>query len=146
MTYEAIINGARGLVYFGGNLPTTLNERDAKLGWNWTFWQRVLRPVLEEISPDSPLAAALVAPQSKLKIQSSTKDVELCVREVGNEVLVLACKREGDTVQVRFSGLPPELSDGEVLYESPRHVKCANGEITDWFAPFDVHVYRFRRG
>ncbi|MBI2298023.1 MAG: hypothetical protein HYU66_03570 [Armatimonadetes bacterium] len=28
MTYQAIINGARGLVYFGGNLPATLNERD----------------------------------------------------------------------------------------------------------------------
>jgi hypothetical protein len=42
MTYEAIINGARGVVYFGGNLPMTLNERDKPLGWNWTFWQRVL--------------------------------------------------------------------------------------------------------
>src|SRR3990172_819599 len=38
MAYEAIINGARGLNFFGGNLPVSLNPEDAKLGWNWTFW------------------------------------------------------------------------------------------------------------
>ena len=43
MTYEAIINGARGLVYFGGGLPTTLSEDDREYRWNWTYWDRVLR-------------------------------------------------------------------------------------------------------
>ena len=28
MAYQAIVNGARGLVYFGGGLPQTFNERD----------------------------------------------------------------------------------------------------------------------
>ena len=37
MTYEAIINGARGINYFGGGLPGGLNEEDRKLGWNWHF-------------------------------------------------------------------------------------------------------------
>ena len=55
MIYQAIINGARGLNFFGGNLPTSLNAGDAKLGWNWTFWRRVLRPLLDEIGPKSPL-------------------------------------------------------------------------------------------
>src|SRR5207302_1775143 len=53
MTYEAIINGARGVNYFGGGIESTLNERDKPLGYNWTFWQRVLRPVLEEINDKS---------------------------------------------------------------------------------------------
>ena len=59
MTYQAIINGARGLIYYGGNLPSTLSERDRPLGWNWTFWNRVLRPVVEEVGDKSPLAPAL---------------------------------------------------------------------------------------
>ena len=58
MTYEAIINSARGLVYFGGGLPTTLSEDDREYGWNWTYWDRVLHPVIEEIGDRSPLAAA----------------------------------------------------------------------------------------
>src|SRR5439155_20950549 len=55
MTYEAIINGARGLLYFGGDNQGALSAADQKLGWNWTFWKTVLRPVIEEIGSKSPL-------------------------------------------------------------------------------------------
>ena len=147
MTYQALINGARGLVYFGGNVKAGLNPEDARLGWNWTFWRRVLRPVLEEIGPASPLAPALVAPDSRLPVRvQGADDVEFCVREVGDDLYLLACKREGRTVQVKFTGLPPGAAVGEVLYESPRRVRAQGGAFSDWFAPFDVHVYRFRRG
>ena len=43
---EAIINGARGLIFFGGNLPHAWTPEDARLGWNWSFWNRALRPVV----------------------------------------------------------------------------------------------------
>jgi hypothetical protein len=146
MTYQALINGARGLVYFGGNLPASLSPGDARLGWNWTFWRRVLRPVLEEIGPKSPLAPALVAPESRLAVKvTGADDVEFCVREVDDDLYLLACKREGRTVQVQFTGLPPWTAEGEVLYESPRRVQTQASAFADWFAPFDVHVYRFRR-
>jgi hypothetical protein len=146
MSYQAIINGARGLLYFGGNLEKAMSPEDAKLGWNWTFWNRVLRPVLEEIGTKSPLAPALVAPTSKLPVKiSGAKDVEFLVREVGDEIYVLACKREGATVKVEFAGLPLTKGDGEVMYESPRRMEVKDGKFTDWFAPFDVHVYRFKR-
>lgn len=145
MTYQAIINGARGLLYFGGGIPSTLNERDAKLGWNWTFWQRVLRPVLDEIGPRSPLQPALLAPESPLPITvSGAAGMEFCAREVKGELFLLACKREGETAKVTFHGLPEKAGVGEVLFESPRTVKAAQGKFTDWFAPFEVHVYRFK--
>ena len=70
--------------------------------------------------------------------------MEFIAREAGGDLFILACKREGDTVRVRFTGLPPAAADGEVLYEAPRRVRAAGGAFTDWFAPFDVHVYRFR--
>ena len=35
--------------------------------------------------------------------------------------------------------------DGEVLFESPRRVKAADGQFTDWFAGNDVHVYRLTK-
>ena len=151
MAYQAIINGARGLVFFGGHIPVAWNERDAKLKWNWTFFEKVLRPVLEEVGEKSSLQAALVATQSKLKV--SVKDVkgdpaegvEFCVRETADAVYVLACKREGATVRVRFEGLPVELAGGEVMYEAPRKVEVKGGLFTDWFGPFEVHVYRFGR-
>jgi hypothetical protein len=146
MTYEAIIDGARGVNYFGGSNLTTLNERDKKLGYNWTFWDRILRPLLTEINAKSPLGEALIAPDSKLPFKASdAQGVEFTVRQVGDEIYILACKRQGDTEQVTFSGLPASVSSGDVLYEEPRTVKAKDGAFTDWFAPFDVHVYRFGR-
>jgi hypothetical protein len=145
MTYQAIINGARGLLYFGGHLEASLSAADQKYGWNWTFWRRVLRPVIEEIGAHSPLYPALVAPDSKLPITCRTSGIELRVREVGDEIFLLACKREGETVQAEFTGLPASLGTGEVMFESPRKVDAKDGKFSDWFGPFEVHVYRFKR-
>ena len=143
MTYQAIINGARGLTYFGGALPKSLNNADWKLGWNWRFWNRVLRPVIEEIGTKSPLYPALVAPESKLPIKVKGDGVEFCVRVVGSDIFVLACKREGPTIKAEFSDLPKTASIGNVLYEEPRTIEVKSGKFTDWFAPFEVHVYQF---
>jgi hypothetical protein len=145
MTYEAIIAGARGLVYFGGDNQEAMSGADKRLGWNWTFWKRVLRPVFEEIGVKSPLYPALVAPNSSLPVQTGgAAGVEFCTRLVGSDLFLLACKREGETARVEFSGLPATAREGEVLYESPRTVAAAGGKFTDWFAPFEAHVYRFK--
>ncbi len=146
MAYQAINNGARGLMFFGGNIAATLNAQDAPLGWNWTFWANVLKPVVQQLGDKSVLANALVAPASTLPITMSgtiAPDVEFCVREVPPYVFILASKREGATVNVTFSGLPAWAATGEVLYESPRTVTAHNGQFTDTFAQWDVHVYRF---
>ena len=71
--------------------------------------------------------------------------IEYCVREVGSDLYILACKREGATVEAKFENLPVSEGEGEVMYESPRKVKVTDGKFTDWFGPFEVHVYRFHR-
>lgn len=142
MTYQSIINGARGLAYFGGDLAVALNARDRELGWNWTFYDRVLRPVLDELQTIKP---ALLAPDSPAKVQvEGAPDVEVLAREAGGFLYVMAAKREGATVEARFSGLPVSGA-GEVLFEDPRRVQVENGAFRDWFGPNEVHVYRFRR-
>ena len=49
MAYDAIINGARGLLFYGGHNPHCYHAQDRALGWNWTFWSQVLKPLLSEI-------------------------------------------------------------------------------------------------
>jgi hypothetical protein len=145
MTYEAIINGARGLFYFGGANEKSLSARDKELGWNWTFWKRVLEPVIEEIGTKGPLYPALVAADSKYPIEVSGADgIEFCAREANGELFLLACRRSNETKRVEFSGLPASIRSGDVLYEEPRTVDVTHGKFTDWFAPFEVHVYRFK--
>jgi hypothetical protein len=146
MVYQAIINGARGLMFFGGHLEKGWAASDHAGKWNWTFWNRVLRPVIEEIGSKSLLYPALVAPDSKLPIKASgTPEIEFCVRETGADLFLLACKREGATINAEFSGLPEWAGEGEVLFEATRKVLAKNGKFKDWFGPFEVHVYRFRK-
>ncbi len=146
MAYQVINDGARGLLFFGGNITATLTTRDAALGWNWTFWTNVLRPLVQQLGYNGALANGLVSPASSLHITiygTSAPDIEFCVREVPPYIYLLASKREGATVNVTFSGLPSWAATGEVLFESPRTVTAQSGQFTDSFAPLDVHVYRF---
>jgi hypothetical protein len=145
MTYQAIIDGARGLVYFGGNVRACWNDHDNAYGWNWTFYDRVLRPVLDELQPESPLYPALIAPTSKIPVLvGDPENLEYSVRESGDFIYLLAARREGPTAQASFRGLP-EVNTGEVLFENLRPIRVEHGRFTDWFGPNEVHVYRFRR-
>ncbi len=146
MAYAAIIDGARGLNWQGGERPLSLNARDTKLGWNWTYWDFVMRRLFNELNENSPLHPALIAPDSKLPIKlTGADDIEFLTREVGDEIFLLAAKREGPTTNVHFSGLPSTDEKADVLYEEPRTVQIKEGGFDDWFAPNDVHVYRIKR-
>jgi hypothetical protein len=146
MSYQSIVAGARGLLYFGGNVPQCQSDADRALGWNWSYYAKVLKPVLDEFSPSGPLYPALVAPDSKLAVSvAGAPDIEFRVREAGDFVYVLAAKREGATAEVTFRGLPADVSTGDLLFEAPRKVTASNGSFTDWFGPNEVHAYRFVR-
>jgi hypothetical protein len=163
MAYQAIVNGARGLAFFGGNLTEVMRPADAEVGWNWTFWERVLGPLLEELT-SSAVAPALVAPNASKPVRTGTKEVELVTREAGGFLYVIAVRRGSGTSRVRFSGLPRKrdgqpIAGGEVLFEyvqeplpppvdpsgqTFRTVAVARNGFRDWFAQHDARVYRFR--
>ena len=157
MAYQAIVNGARGLVFFGGHLTQIATPADAAAGWNWTFWNRVLRPLVEELR-SAELAPALVAPVADARVRTATAGIELTTRAHGDTLYVIAVRRSGAASRVRFTGLPARLHRGRVLFEyvqSPppppitaghqveRPVDVQRGAFSDWFALHDVHVYRF---
>jgi hypothetical protein len=162
MAYQAIINGARGLIFFGGDLTPVMRPRDAQLGWNWTFWQLVLRPLLIELASPT-VRPALVAP-AIAGVQASAADVELTARGDGTFLYLIAVRRSPTlTNRVTFSRLPrrrdgTSLVSGEVAFEYAqvplpppadptkqafRRVAVTNNSFSDWFGPHDVHVYRF---
>jgi len=141
MLYQAIICGANSVSFFG--MPVALTGRDAELGWNWTFWRAVLRPLLAEIKPGSELYPVLTLPDSRYPLKfTGAPQIEARWKEASVYVYILAAAREGQTVEVRFSG----VQDGEVtvLHEN-RALEARGGSFTDTFAEHDVHVYRALR-
>lgn len=141
MVYQAIINGARGLLFFG---PTVaLEGKNAELGYNWTFQNEVLNPLLDEIGPKSELHDALVAPDSKVRLKASgADDIEFLAREAGPYLYVMACKREGPKAEIKFTGTPL-AGEVEVMFEG-RTLEAKDASFTDSFGPNDVHVYKVR--
>lgn len=141
MAYQAIIKGARGLVFFG--MPVALQGRDAELGYNWTFWNETLHPLLTEIGKGSELHSALLAPNSALPLKATgVPDIEFTVREVGPYAYILAAKREGSPALIKFTGSFLK-GQAEVMFEN-RHLDITNGEFTDRFERNDVHIYKLR--
>ena len=162
MAYQPLLAGARGLVFFGGHLTQVASPRDAELGWNWSFWEQTLRPVVRELAALELQVAlvALTAARARTQAKASTGDVDLVTRSDARFVYVLAARRKGTTSVVTFRGLPARLRHGEVLGEYVqrplpppigagsqvfRPVDVNRGAFTDWLAPHDARVYRFRR-
>ncbi|HWB22803.1 MAG TPA: hypothetical protein VG652_07935 [Gaiellaceae bacterium] len=163
MAYQAIVNGARGLNFFGGHLTQVTKPVDAAAGWNWTFWELVLRPLLTELT-STAVAPALVAANATAAVKTSASDVELVVRQDGSFLYVIAVRRSATTTSVvNFTGLPPRhdgqpIGGGQALFEyvqdpppppiqageqTFRNVDVASGGFGDWFGPHDSRVYRF---
>jgi hypothetical protein len=144
MAYDAIVNGARALAFYGGNQPACWNSTDTQYGWSWTFWQSVLRPLVQELSAHSPLAPALVNTSTTAGVSTSDSATEAIARQGAtvDELWVIAARNGPGSQPVTLSGLPPWVGNGTVYTEN-RSVAAANGSLTDTFGQWDVHVYRF---
>jgi hypothetical protein len=150
MAYDAIVAGARGLFFFGGHLKPVMNARDRALGWNWTYWHNVQRPLLEELT-DADHTRALTAPPAHTAIRASAADIGISARITPGFLYVIAIRKSPRAKgRVRFTGLPPTVTETTVLAHPggnpARHIPVAHGAFTDPspFAPHNARVYRFR--
>src|SRR4029077_18465991 len=116
MAYQAIVAGARGLAFFGGHLTQVMRPADARAGWNWTFWELVLKPLLLELT-STAVEPAVVAPKAKAAVTATEPDVELSARQAGGFIYVIAVRRGAATSEVPFSGLPATVGGGQTLFE-----------------------------
>jgi hypothetical protein len=143
MIYDAILNGARSLAFYGGNIDRCWTPADAALGWNWTFWDTVLEGLIEEINAASPIAPALVNPGSTQVLSSNDTTTQVISRAgAGGDLWVIAARHGEGAQPVTITGLPPTATTGTV-YTEGRSIAANGGSITDTFAQWDVHVYRF---
>jgi hypothetical protein len=92
MAYQAIVAGARGLVFFGGDLAQVMRPVDAAAGWNWTFWHTVLKPLVQELS-STAVGSALLAPDPSVRVRANKSDIALLARESEPFLYLIAVRR-----------------------------------------------------
>ncbi len=143
MAYDAIINGARSLAFYGGNIAGCFSPSDRTAGWNWTFWGSVLKPLLGELNSLSPLAPALVNGATTQAMTTSDSSTQAISRAgAGTDLWVIAARGGSGSAAVTMSGLPAGVTNGTV-YTEGRSIAVANGTFTDDFSQWAVHVYQF---
>ena len=146
MIYDAILNGARSLAFYGGNIYRCWNDRDDSYAWNWTFWDDVLEDLVREINALSPIAPALVNPGTT-QVLATDNSATQAISRVGateDDLWVIAAHHGDSTQPVTISGLPSWATTATV-YTEGRSVTAARGSVTDEFARWAVHVYHFHR-
>jgi hypothetical protein len=142
MAYDAIVNGARALAFYGGQNPRCWGQLDAAGGWNWTFWERTLEPLVREINAGSPIAPALVNPGSTRSLATSDPTVKAISRRGrGADTWVIATRSGEGSQAVTIGGLPQTATTAGV-YAERRSVPVLGGALTDTFDRWSVHVYR----
>ena len=144
MAYDAILNGAKALTFYGGDNRGCFSGSDATYGWNWSFWQNILEPLVKEISASSPIAPALVNPAGSRRIATAGSGTETLLRQGTSvdDLWLIAARNGAGTRTVTFEGLPRWVHRGGVYTES-RSVTASKGSFHDRFAQWDVHVYHF---
>jgi hypothetical protein len=145
MIYDAILNGARHLAFYGGQSPMCWSGLDSVFRWNWTYWNDVLARLIREIGAASPIAPALVNPGSTRILPTDDPTVQAISRRAGRDLWAIAARSGAGTRPVTIGGLPEIAGDG-IVYTEERAIAAAAGSLTDTFDRWDVHVYRFRLG
>jgi hypothetical protein len=147
MVFDAIINGARGVSFFGGGNPNCWNAVDRRYGWNWTFWNTALDRLIRQIGAGSALRPALDNPASNAVLHATDPGTEaisrVAVTPSGRQLWVIAARSNPGTGHVTISELPASARSA-VVYGERRTVHVSNGTLEDTFRQWQVHVYRIR--
>jgi hypothetical protein len=147
MVYDAIINGARGVSFFGGNNPHCWTRIDRRYGWNWTFWNRALDRLIEQIGSRSALGPALDNAASNKTLETNDPGTEaisrFAITPSGTQLWVIAARSKAGVEHVAISGLPTSVKSATV-YGERRAVQVSDGTLSDRFRQWQVHVYRLQ--
>jgi hypothetical protein len=79
MAWDAVINGARGINLFGGNMPSCWRGTDSEFGWAWTAFDR-LAPTLRQMRGMNDV---LVSPSAALPRRGSWEGAEFQAGTLG---------------------------------------------------------------
>ncbi len=134
MAFNAIIHGATGIIYWG----TDFTPQPSSF---WTDLKRVTHEL-------GDMQKVLSAPSVNLKIDKKYHElghsidagVEILSKNIEKTTYLLTANADKNNVKLTIQGLDA-FRKTEVLFEN-RTIDILNGELTDEYKPFDVHIYK----
>lgn len=127
MAYDAVVRGARGLVFNATNVAGTTKP----------FWKELRRLAYEL----SQMADVLAGPDTTDVVQADAKGIETLVRRHPTTkdrfIIAVNTTAQPQNVRLQIPGAMPKVR-WRVLFEQRSVV---GNPIVDRFAPYDVHIY-----
>jgi hypothetical protein len=144
--WMSLIHGSRGLIYFVHQFEPKFDEHallddpemlSAVTALNGQI--RSLAPILN--SPTQTGTVSVRSSNSAVPIDVMVKQLRNAPGKVHESYLFTIGMRNGTTVGTLKLTAPTKSKTVEVLGES-RSLKLTNGQFTDTFSPYQVHIYR----
>lgn len=134
MAWNAIIHGANGLIYWGTHYTPQPSQ----------FWSD-LKKVTRELADLQPVLSAPAVDMSIAKYYHETghsidAGVEIVAKRLEGTLYLLTANADKNPVKISLSGFGKKKRC-EVINEG-RTLKIFDDRITDFFEPFDVHIYK----
>jgi hypothetical protein len=134
MAYNAIIHGANGILIWG----TNYTPQPSKFMDNLYTVTRELGEMQEILASRSTVnTIELEYHELGYSVDSG---IEFITKEINGKTYLISVNSDKNPVKVTFSSLD-KFKTVEVLKEK-RKLEISNGNLTDDFKPFDVHIYK----
>ena len=133
MAYNAIVHGATGILYWGSNYTPQPSP----------FMDDLNRVTMELSEFQDILSAETITMNIKKQyhelMYSVDTGIEIMIKDVDGKRFMLTVNSDKNPVKVSLAGLD-KYDKANVLSED-RTLSIEKGKLTDYFEPFDVHIY-----
>jgi hypothetical protein len=132
MAYDAIINGARGVTYYGCYYVPMRSQL-------WTDIKRIAKEL-------NTLSTALVSPTSFRNVTTNAQDsIETCLLQNNGYLYLLAANKSDHLVrnaEIHISGLP--LNTAIECFDAGEPLKITSNSLKRDFNAYQVYVYKLK--
>ena len=140
MTYLALVHGAKGLVYYGYDIPAFPNTRAFKLAEDAPATWAQLPAMNRELQWLAPI---ILQGERRLLSTASKGDLHLALWDYDGGDYAVAVNTSDRDVVADFRLPDVEAQQLSVMFEH-RLLTRSDGTFQDSFAPHDVHIYSAR--
>ncbi len=133
MAFNAIIHGATGILYWGSSYtpqPSSCISDLNKVTGELAKMQEILAANNTELN--------ITKKYHELRYSVDT-GIEILSKKINDKFYLLTVNSDKNPVKISLTGLD-KYKNANVLNEA-RTVTIENGELTDLYEPFDVHIY-----
>ncbi len=143
--WMAIIHGAKGIGYFMHEFSPVFHEAGLLTDPDNSANKEMISSVNKLITALAPVINSPGHHFASVKADIVEIPIDMMTKEYnGDTYIFTAAMRDGETAAVFTLARPSQTCNDVTVIGENRKLKIKNGQFTDTFKSFDIHIYRFK--